>query len=117
MFCIAHDFTAHKAMEKARETFLASFSHEIRTPLNGVLGMLQVISECELDQQTQSYVQQACTSGNLLLNLINDILDLSKVRDAWAISGAAVYSLPLKRFPFCSNNPEHSTRSIPDSWT
>ena len=42
MFCIAHDFTAHKAMEKARETFLASFSHEIRTPLNGVLGMLQV---------------------------------------------------------------------------
>jgi signal transduction histidine kinase len=46
MFCIAHDFTAHKAMEKARETFLASFSHEIRTPLNGVLGMLQVGARC-----------------------------------------------------------------------
>ena len=79
LFCIAQDFTEHKAMERARETFLASFSHEIRTPLNGVLGMLQVLCEFDLPSQALTYLRQACTSGNLLLNLINDILDLSKI--------------------------------------
>jgi PAS domain S-box-containing protein len=79
LFCIAQDFTEHKAMEKARDTFLASFSHEIRTPLNGVLGMLQVLCEFDLPGQAMTYLRQACTSGNLLLNLINDILDLSKI--------------------------------------
>ena len=79
LFCIAQDFTEHKAMERARETFLASFSHEIRTPLNGVLGMLQVLCEFDLPAQALTYLRQACTSGNLLLNLINDILDLSKI--------------------------------------
>ena len=79
LFCIAQDFTEHKAMEKARDTFLASFSHEIRTPLNGVLGMLQVLCEFDLPAQAMTYLRQACTSGNLLLNLINDILDLSKI--------------------------------------
>merc|ERR1719261_1488816 len=78
-FCVAQDFTEHKAMERARETFLASFSHEIRTPLNGVLGMLQVLCEFDLPGQASTYLRQACTSGNLLLNLINDILDLSKI--------------------------------------
>ncbi|TMW62665.1 hypothetical protein Poli38472_005283 [Pythium oligandrum] len=76
---VGQDYTAKKHMEAAKVTFLASFSHELRTPLNGVLGMLELLREQKLDQVTQRYVHMAFVSGSLLLNLINDILDLSKI--------------------------------------
>jgi PAS domain S-box-containing protein len=76
---VGQDFTARKKMEQARTTFLASFSHELRTPLNGLLGMLELLSELKLPDAAQRYVGLARTSSALLLNLINDILDLSKI--------------------------------------
>jgi PAS domain S-box-containing protein len=76
---VGQDFTARKKMEQARTTFLASFSHELRTPLNGLLGMLELLSELNLPDAAQRYVGLARTSSALLLNLINDILDLSKI--------------------------------------
>ncbi|KAE9142080.1 hypothetical protein PF006_g12784 [Phytophthora fragariae] len=76
---VGQDYTARKHMEAAKVNFLASFSHELRTPLNGVLGMLELLKEQPLDKSIERYVHMAYVSGSLLLNLINDILDLSKI--------------------------------------
>uniref|UniRef100_A0AAV1UGF4 histidine kinase n=1 Tax=Peronospora matthiolae TaxID=2874970 RepID=A0AAV1UGF4_9STRA len=76
---VGQDYTARKHMEAAKVNFLASFSHELRTPLNGVLGMLELLKEQTLDKAPERYVHMAYVSGSLLLNLINDILDLSKI--------------------------------------
>ncbi|KAL3667048.1 hypothetical protein V7S43_007991 [Phytophthora oleae] len=76
---VGQDYTAKKHMEAAKVNFLASFSHELRTPLNGVLGMLELLRDQKLDKTPERYVHIAYISGSLLLNLINDILDLSKI--------------------------------------
>ncbi|WP_147819945.1 ATP-binding protein [Salidesulfovibrio onnuriiensis] len=64
---------------RAKTEFLANMSHEIRTPLNGVLGMLQLCSDTELDELQRDYVETALESGRSLLTVINDVLDLTKI--------------------------------------
>ena len=64
---------------KSRSEFLANMSHEIRTPMNGILGMLELIDDKKLDEVERNYVDIARRSGKTLLELINDILDLSKI--------------------------------------
>ncbi|MGF2735099.1 ATP-binding protein [Marinobacter sp. DUT-1] len=64
---------------RSRANFLASMSHEIRTPLNGVLGMLGVALEGELDPAQRNRIEIALNAGESLLGLLNDILDISKV--------------------------------------
>lgn len=64
---------------RSRANFLASMSHEIRTPLNGVLGMLGVALEGELDPVQRNRLEIALNAGESLLGLLNDILDISKV--------------------------------------
>jgi signal transduction histidine kinase/CheY-like chemotaxis protein len=76
---------------KLKSEFLANMSHEIRTPMNGVLGMLQLIEKGQLEQGQREFVGLAKTSAESLLNLLNEILDLSKVE-----SGQV--SLELLRF-------------------
>lgn len=68
-----------KAGSEAKSTFLATISHEIRTPLNGVLGMAQAILMDELSPAQRKRVQVVRGSGETLLSLLNDILDLSKI--------------------------------------
>ncbi|MBF0161933.1 MAG: response regulator [Magnetococcales bacterium] len=63
--------------EKSR--FLAAMSHEIRTPMNAILGMGEMLAEGPLNDEQQDYVQVINRSGQVLLALINDILDLSKI--------------------------------------
>lgn len=64
---------------RAKSRFLANMSHEIRTPLNAVLGFAELMQYTSIDKRQEEYVEAIGSSGKVLLNLINDILDLSKI--------------------------------------
>lgn len=63
----------------AKTSFLAQMSHEIRTPLNGVIGMATGLGSTKLDDEQRKMVTTLQSSGELLLTVVNDILDISKV--------------------------------------
>lgn len=80
-----------EAANRAKSQFLANMSHELRTPLNGVLGMADLLAETPLAGEQAGQVQAIRDSASLLLSIVNDILDLSKVE-----SGALkLESLPV----------------------
>lgn len=64
---------------KAKSTFLANMTHEIRTPMNSILGFAQIMKEKTLDQDMVKYLDTINSSGQSLLRIINDVLDLSRV--------------------------------------
>ena len=70
---------ASNAELKAKAEFLAKISHEIRTPMNGVLGMAELLLGTPLSAKQRDYAQTIHNSGNELLTLINEILDISKL--------------------------------------
>ncbi|MCP9884018.1 hypothetical protein KBY97_02590 [Synechococcus sp. ATX 2A4] len=81
------------AANRAMGDFLSTISHEIRTPLNAVIGMTDLLLDSDLDDGQQELVQTLQTSGELLLQLINDILDLSKIEARKMLIRAEPYSL------------------------
>jgi PAS domain S-box-containing protein len=64
---------------KAEEQFLANMTHEIRTPMNGIIGLLDMMLNTKLTNKQTKYLSTIKQSSKLLLNLLNDILDLSKI--------------------------------------
>jgi len=89
----------YKELEAAslhKSEFLASMSHELRTPLNAILGFSQVLRERmfgDINEKQEEYLEDILASGNHLLSLINDVLDLSKVEAGQIKLEASPFSL------------------------
>lgn len=86
ILCIGHDMTGRKELEKrlreasrAKSLFLANMSHEIRTPLNAIIGLSQLLRDAELEPESAEYAADIYNAGNALFDIINEILDISKI--------------------------------------
>lgn len=77
----------------AKSAFLANMSHEIRTPLHGVMGMIAVVLESELSEEQRQQLQLATYSGLLLHDIVNDVLDISKIDAGKAVLEACDFDL------------------------
>jgi signal transduction histidine kinase/CheY-like chemotaxis protein len=82
---------AAEAATQAKSEFLANMSHEIRTPMNAIIGMSTLLADAALDQRNRELVDTIRTSGEHLLDIINEILDFSKIESG---------NLELEQVPF-----------------
>jgi signal transduction histidine kinase len=104
---------SHERMERAnsaKSEFLANMSHEIRTPINGVIGMLSLLEHTRLSDEQAEQVRLAQGSADLLLGLVNDILDYSKIE----AGRMELENRPLNLHAICYELTEiftHSTRT------
>ncbi|MBH1737321.1 response regulator [Stenotrophomonas maltophilia] len=114
LLCVFHDISRHRqaqaalssarqaadAANQAKSAFLATMSHEIRTPLYGVLGTLELLGHTSLDARQSQYLRTIESSSSVLLQLISDVLDVSKIESG---------QLSLEPAPF---SPRELTESV-----
>jgi signal transduction histidine kinase/ligand-binding sensor domain-containing protein/CheY-like chemotaxis protein len=74
-----HERALAEATSEAKSRFMATLGHEIRTPMTGILGMAELLQQTSLTPTQRGYVEGLQRSGNLLLRLVNDVLDLSRI--------------------------------------
>ena len=82
-----------KEAAKIKEKFMANMSHEIRTPMNAILGFTNLLERKDIDAESKVYVQTIQKSGENLLAIINDILDLSKIEEGMMRIESAPFSI------------------------
>ena len=82
-----------EAASRAKGEFLANMSHEIRTPLNGILGLVEILEKTRLDADQRDLVETLRTSGDALLQILNDILDWSKIEAGQLLLEPAPFDL------------------------
>ncbi len=95
-----------EAANIAKSQFLANMSHEIRTPMNGILGFLQILESTQLSNEQMEFIHMIKTSADSLLNIINDILDISKIE-----AGAIM----LEQIPFSLHSMIESAVKLYDA--
>jgi PAS domain S-box-containing protein len=107
---IAHDITQHKEMEEAalaasrsKSAFLANMSHEIRTPMNSIIGFSELALDGEACAKTREYLAKIHTNAEWLLQIINDILDISKIESG---------KMELEKIPFDMHELFESCRTL-----
>ncbi|WP_324680089.1 PAS domain S-box protein [Hymenobacter sp. GOD-10R] len=88
---VLHAKEAAESAARAKESFLANMSHEIRTPLNGILGMAGQLAKTRLDARQREFVHVILYSGQHLLSILNDVLDMAKI---------SAGKLELEQIPF-----------------
>ncbi len=87
------ELTKITSTSKARSDFFSKISHELRTPLNGVVGMVDLLLETELNREQRRYAGIIKSSADGLLNLINDLLDFSKIEAGKLVLEEIVFDL------------------------
>ena len=82
---------------QSKSVFLANMSHEIRTPMNGILGATELMIDKSANEEQKQYIDIIHSSSHALLNIINDILDFTKI-ESGKLKLEKFLSLPLTKF-------------------